>query len=79
MPWTPGHGHVLDLDLPTTEYRWVMEQHRKPAKPGRQRRDIITELARALANTGAGKSIAHPLEDFGQFRPGARGLFGEGE
>jgi hypothetical protein len=71
MACMPGHGHVV-LDLPKTEYRWVMEQLRKPATPGRQKGDIITELARALDNTGASKSIAHPLADFGRFRPGPR-------
>jgi hypothetical protein len=62
MHWNSGYGHVV-LDLPKSEYRWVMEQVREPG-------DIITELARALDNTGGGKAISHPLADFGHFRPG---------
>ena len=73
MPSPPAHSHIV-FDLPKTEYRWVKEQASKPAKPSRQKGDIITELARALDKIDADKAILHPLADFGRFRPVPRKL-----
>jgi hypothetical protein len=78
MPWIPGQDHAV-LELSKTEYRWVVEQLHGPAPRGSQKVDVISELARALDNTGASKAIVHPLADFGRFRPGPRNSLGKGE